>query len=234
LFETAEKGRWEEPTVTYRLGVIAYEKQNFAQAVQRFFALDRPGNKGESSGRDNVNLLYSMGNALFRSGNFASAEGYYRQLLDLLRDQRSHIKDWDPVGRSAHKALAQRLYETWNNLGAAQYRASNAFRAGTPEFREALASLTTARAQAQILGHDLFEDKSELDVTRVDAAKLQAIRSDEARIVAKTRQEKGLVEANLQVLSLLETVSPSKKAAVANQLDIFARIPLELDQSEAP
>lgn len=234
LFETAEKGTWEEPAMTYRLGVIQYERQSFGEAVKRFFTLDRPGNRGETSGRDNPNLLYAMGNALFRSGNYASAEGYYRQLLGILRDQRSRITEWDPVGRSSHRALAQRLYETWNNLAAAQYRASNAFRAGTPEFREALTSLTTARAQAQILGRDLYEDKAELDITAVDPTKLQEIRDDEARVIARTRQEKGLVEANLQVLSMIETVAPSRKAALASQLEIFARIPLELDQTEAP
>ena len=234
LFETAEQGHGEEPEVSYRLGVIQYEKQQFGLAVKRFFPLDRPGNRGESSGRENPNLLYAMGNALFRSGNYASSEGYYRELLALLREKRAKITDWDPSGRSAHRALAQRLYETWNNLAAAEYRASNSFRAGTPEFRESLAALTTARAQAQILGRDLFEDKSELDVTSVDATKLQAIRDDEVKIVAKTRQEKGLVEANLQVLSLLEAASPSRRAALAEQLEIFARIPLELDQTQAP
>jgi hypothetical protein len=175
-----------------------------------------------------------MGNALFRSGNFAAAEGYYRELLDLLGERRSKITDWDPAGRSAHKALAQRLYEAWNNLAAAQYRASNSFRSGTPEFRQAIASLTTARAQAQILGRDLFENKNELDITTVDAAKLQAIRDDEAQILAKTRQEKGLVEANFQVLSMIETVAPSRREALAQRLEIFARLPLELDQTEAP
>jgi len=234
LFEAAEQGHGEEPDVSYRLGVIQYEKQDFGSAVKRFFPLDRPGNRGESSGRDNPNLLYAMGNALFRSGNYASAEGYYRELLSLLREKRQRISDWDPVGRSAHKALAQRLYETWNNLAAAEYRASNSFRTGTPEFRESLAALTTARAQAQILGRDLYEDKSELDITVVDSTKLQAIRDDEAKIVARTRQEKGLVEANLQVLSLLETAPPSRKEALSRQLEIFARIPLELDQAEAP
>ena len=234
LFETAESGHGEQTDVSYRLGVIQYEKQAFGEAVKRFFSLDRPGDRGESSGRDNPNLLYAMGNALFRSGNYASAEGYYRELLSLLRDKRARITDWDPVGRSAHKALAQRLYETWNNLAAAEYRASNAFRAGTTEFRESLEALTTARAQAQILGRDLYEDKSELDVTTVDAAKLQAIRNDEANIVARTRKEKGLVEANLEVLSLLETAPPSRRADLARQLEIFARIPLELDQAEAP
>lgn len=234
LYEIAEKSRWKDPQVDYRLAVIYYEKRQYGEAVKRLFSLDRPGNKGEASGRDNPNLLYAMGNALFRSGNYASAEGYYRELLEILKDRRSRITDFDPAGRSSHKALAQRLYEAWNNLAAAQYRASNAFRAGTPEFRDALASLTTARAQSQILGRDLYESKVELDVTMIDEEMLRAIREDEARIVAKTRQEKGLVEANLQVLSLIETAAPSKKAALATQLEIFARIPLELDQTEAP
>jgi len=234
LYEVAERGRLEDSTVGYRLGVIQYERKDFAAAVRQFFLLDRVGGKGESSGRDNPNLLYAMGNALFRSGNFAAAEGYYQELLDLLRDKRSRISDFDPVGRATHRALAQRLYETWNNLAAAQYRAANAFRAGTPEFRRAIQSLTIARAQSQILGRDLYEDKAELDITMIDAAKLDQIRADEAQILAKTRKEKGLVEANLQVLSLLETASPSRKAALATQLEIFARIPLELDQMEAP
>jgi len=234
LFDTAEQGHADQPRVTYRLGVIEYERQDFNASVKRFFELDGPREKGEVSGRENPNLLYSMGNALFRSGNYASAEGYYRELLSILNDRRARIKEWDPVGRAEHKALAQRLYETWNNLAAAQYRAANVYRAGTPVFRQAIAALTTARAQAQILGTDLFEDQSELDVTRVDADKLQAIRDDEARVVAMTRKEKGLVEANLKVLSLIETAPLSRKEALAEQLEIFARIPLELDQSEAP
>lgn len=234
LYEIAEKSRWRDPAVDYRLAVIYYEKRQYGESVKRLFQLDRPGNKGEASGRDNPNLLYAMGNALFRSGNYASAEGYYRELLEILKEKRSRITDFDPAGRSSHKALAQRLYEAWNNLAAAQYRASNAFRAGTPEFRDALTSLTTARAQSQILGRDLYETNAELDVTMVDEEVLRAIREEEARIVAKTRQEKGLVEANLQVLSMIETAAPSKKAALATQLEIFARIPLELDQTEAP
>ena len=44
----------------------------------------------------------------------------------------------------------------------------------------------------------------------------------------------GLVEANLQVLSMIETASPSRREALAQQLEIFARIPLEIDQSPAP
>ena len=234
LFEAAEQGNWEEPAVTFRLGVIHYEKKDFDQAVTRFFLLDRPGNKGESSGRDNPNLLYAMGNALFRSGNFASAEGYYRELLALLRQQRTQIKDFDPAGRASHRALAQRLYETWNNLAAAEYRASTAFRAGSPEYREALLALTTARAQSQILGRDLYENKDELDITLLGEKELAAIRDNEARIVAQTRKEKGLVEANLQVLSMIESAPASRREALAQQLEIFARIPLELDQAEAP
>jgi tetratricopeptide (TPR) repeat protein len=220
--------------MNYRLGVIHYEKQEFDLAVKQFFLLDHTGDKGESSGRDNVNLLYAMGNALFRSGNFASAEGYFKELLDLLRKQRARITEFDPVGRIAHRALAQRLYETWNNLAAAQYRASNIFRSSTPEFKEALTSLTTARALSQILGRDLYEDKAELDVTQTDAAKIQTIRTNEAQVVAKTQKEKGLVEANLKLLTLIETATPARRAELADHMEIFARIPLELDQPEAP
>jgi len=234
LYETALKGHWEEPVVSYRIGVIEYEKRNFGAAVKEFFALDRVGNLGEASGRSNPNLLYAMGNALFRSGNFASAEGYYRELLDLLRERRARITDFDPVGRATHKALAQRLYETWNNLAAAEYRAANTFRAGTPEFKEAIAALTTARAQAQILGRELYEGKGEFDVTQNDSEAIADIRADEARILSQTRKEKGLVEANLQVLSMIETATPARKEALADRLEIFARIPLDLDQMEAP
>ncbi len=167
LFETAEKGHWHEPEVDFRLGVIHYEKREFDQAVKQFFLLDHPGNRGEPSGRENANLLYAMGNALFRSGNFASAEGYYQELLDRLREQRSRITEFDPVGRSAHRALAQRLYETWNNLAAAQYRASTRSVPVLPNSAGPSPSLTTAQAMTQILGRDLYEDKAELDVTKL-------------------------------------------------------------------
>ncbi len=52
--------------------------------------------------------------------------------------------------------------------------------------------------------------------------------------MAKTQKEKGLVEANLKVLSMIETAPPSRKSDLAERLEIFARIPLELNQADAP
>ncbi len=81
----------------------------------------------------------------------------------------------------------------------------------------------------------MCEDKYELDITAVDDAKLAAIREVEAQIVSKTRQEKGLVEANLQVLSLIETAPPSRKARPGGATrDFRAESARTRSQAEAP
>jgi tetratricopeptide (TPR) repeat protein len=229
LYETGLKGNIENPEVTYRMGVILYEKKDYAGAIKEFFDLDKQG-----LWRNNWNLLYSMANALFRNGNYFAAEGYYRQLLGMLLDKRSRIKDLDVTTKRTDRALLQRIFQVWTNLGATLYRGAHAFKAGTREFREALTDLTTAQGMAVTLGLEVYGTRKEFDITLVNDSTIQALRDEEARIVAQTRKDKGLVEANLQVLALVETTPPGRRGDLVQDLEIFAGIPLEMNQLEAP
>jgi tetratricopeptide (TPR) repeat protein len=229
LFETARKGQLEDPAVTYRMGVILYEKKEYAAAIKEFFELDK-----KLAWRDNWNLLYAMANTLFRNGNYYAAEGYYRELLAILLDKRATIVELNVAGKRTDRALAQRIFQVWSNLGATLYRGSHAFKAGTREFRESLAALTTAEGMAVTLGLDLYGSRKEFDITLVNDSNIQALRDEQARIVAQTRKDKGLVEANLQVLALVETTPPGRRGDLIQDLEIFAGLPLELDQLEAP
>jgi tetratricopeptide (TPR) repeat protein len=229
LYETGLQGNIESPEVTYRMGVILYEKKDYAGAVREFFELDKQG-----LWRGNWNLLYSMANALFRNGNYFAAEGYYRQLLAMLLDKRSRIKDLDVTTKRTDRALLQRIFQVWTNLGATLYRGAHAFKAGTREFREALTDLTTAQGMAITLGLDLYGTRKEFDITMVNDSTIQALRDEQSRIVAQTRKDKGLVEANLQVLALVETTPPGRRGDLVQDLEIFAGLPLELNQLEAP
>jgi len=229
LYGKAAQGQLENPTVTYRKGVILYELGEYNQAIKEFFALDK-----KLVNRDNWNLLFSMANALFRNGNFFAAEGYYRELLTLLLEKRSRIAEFDVAVKRTDRALAQRIFQTYTNLGATLYRGARAYKAGTREFREALTSLTTAQGMAVTLGLDLYGSRAEFDITQVNDQTVQALRDEQARIVALTRKEKGLVEANLQVLSLVETTPPGRRSELVQDLEIFAGLPLEMNQLEAP
>ncbi|NNM68234.1 MAG: hypothetical protein HKM06_09510 [Spirochaetales bacterium] len=229
LYEKARQMGWNQPELTYRLGVIRYEQKNYVAAVQEFLKLEQ-----SPAWAENWNLLYALGNTLFRTGNYVLADGYYRELLNKLDEKRHTIRDLDVRTRKAQRYLIQRIVATQNNLAAAIDRGSNGLRLSSRSFRDSVRYLSEAQASEVTLGLDLYEDHSELDITTMDDQALQKLRSQEAAVVQKTRREHGLIEANLQILSMAQSLDPSQQRSLHQALEIFPRLPLDLTQEEAP
>ncbi len=225
LYQTAVKLGLVTSEITYRIGVIQYEKKNYQQAVLNFLQLEEA-----PEWQDNANLLYALGNALFRTGNYALADGYYRSLKERLEIQRHTIRNLDLQKRKSHRYLIQRLVEVENNLAAAIDRGRPGLRVRTGTFAVALKYLTDAQATMTSLGLDLYDNHQELDITEVDEQALQKIRAQEAEIVRKTRQVGGLIAANLKLLSLAQAASPQDRIRFSQALEIFPRLALTLSQ----
>ncbi|NNM53601.1 MAG: hypothetical protein HKM05_02635 [Spirochaetales bacterium] len=225
LYQKAEQMGLATSEITYRIGVINYEKKNYQQAVLSFLKIEE-----SPQGEDNDNLLYALGNALFRTGNYALADGYYRSLKERLEIKRHTIRNLDLRKRKSHRYLIQRLVEVENNLAAAIDRGRPGLRVRTGTFAEALKYLTEAQAIETSLGFDLYDNHQELDITEIDDQALQKIRAQEAQIVRKTRQVGGLIAANLKLLSLAQSSPPQDRIRLSQALEIFPRLPLTLSQ----
>ena len=181
-------------------------------------------------GENNDNLLYALGNSLFRTGNYALADGYYRSLKEQLEIKRHTIRNLDLRKRKSHRYLIQRLVEVENNLAAAIDRGRPGLRVRTGTFADALKYLTEAQATETSLGLDIYGNHQELDITEIDEQALQKIRTQEAEIVRKTRQTGGLIAANLKLLSLAQSAPPQDRIRLSQALEIFPRLALTLSQ----
>ncbi len=114
-FRRAEANAYSTREQDYKKGYIHYRAEIWDDALESF--LDAAG---PFSG--NRNLLYATANAFFNRGNYHSAEGLYRDLLDRLDAEREDIDvlliDEDPE----HRALVEYRIRIRNNLGVVQNR----------------------------------------------------------------------------------------------------------------
>jgi tetratricopeptide (TPR) repeat protein len=135
----AEKNGYSSPEMLYRMGAAHYQREEWAPALERFFA---------SSSRLPLNrrLLLALGNTCYQRGDLYAAQGYYNRLLDLLDAERSRLPVLLPNDRPEYIELAERLMIGQNNLGATLE--SLARRGGSPRYLARAAGLYVQSAQA--------------------------------------------------------------------------------------
>jgi tetratricopeptide (TPR) repeat protein len=106
----AERNGWASPEVQYRLGSAWYHLEEWASALERFFAAsaELPLNR---------RLLYALGNTAFMRGDYFAAQGYYSRLLDILEAQRARLPLLLPNDRPDYIEMAERLMIARNNMG---------------------------------------------------------------------------------------------------------------------
>ncbi|MDR2158541.1 MAG: tetratricopeptide repeat protein [Treponema sp.] len=106
----AERNGWTSPEMQYRLGSAYYHQEEWAPAMERFFAAsaDLPLNR---------RLLYALGNTACLRGNYFAAQGYYNRLLDILEAQRARLPLLLPNDRPDYIEMAERLMIARNNMG---------------------------------------------------------------------------------------------------------------------
>ncbi|MDR1970984.1 MAG: tetratricopeptide repeat protein [Treponema sp.] len=138
-YRKAEENAYAPPEMLYRMGSAHYHRQEWAPALERFFA---------SSARLPLNrrLLQALGNACYQRGDYHAAQGYYNRLLDLLEAERARLPILLPNDRPEYIDLAQRLMIAQNNLGVTLEALSQ--REGSPRYRSQAASCYIQSAQA--------------------------------------------------------------------------------------
>ncbi|MDR0668948.1 MAG: tetratricopeptide repeat protein [Treponema sp.] len=107
----AEKTGYSSPAMLYYMGSAYYHQEDWAHALERFFAassqlpLDR-------------RILLALGNTCYQRGDFFAAQGYYNRLLDLLEAERARLPVLLPNDRPEYLETAERLMIARNNMGA--------------------------------------------------------------------------------------------------------------------
>ncbi|MDR1174595.1 MAG: tetratricopeptide repeat protein [Treponema sp.] len=110
-YEISRQDGYAPPEILYRMGGARYQLKEWGPALESFFnaSAELPLNR---------RILYSLGNAAFRRGDFHAAQAYYSRLLDLLENERSRLPGLMPNDRPEYIELAERLMIARNNMGA--------------------------------------------------------------------------------------------------------------------
>jgi tetratricopeptide (TPR) repeat protein len=111
-YRKAEQNGWSPPEMLYRMGSAYYQQENWKNALEYLFTV--------SSGLPlNRRILFALGNAAIKRGDYFAAQGYYSRLLDILETQRTRLPVLLPNDRPEYLELAERLMMARNNAGVA-------------------------------------------------------------------------------------------------------------------
>ncbi|MDR0495544.1 MAG: tetratricopeptide repeat protein [Treponema sp.] len=111
-YHRSEQNGWAPPEMQYRMGSAYYQLEDWKNALEYLSA-------ASSSLPQNRRILFAMGNAALKRGDYSIAQGYYGRLLDILESQRSRLPVLLPNDRPEYLELAERLMMARNNAGVA-------------------------------------------------------------------------------------------------------------------
>jgi len=112
FYRMAERHGWAPPEMLFRMGAAYYQLENWGNALEYFFV-------ASSELPLNRRVLFALGNAALKRGDFRAAQGYYERLLSILENQRSRLPVLLPNDRPEYLELAERLMMARNNAGVA-------------------------------------------------------------------------------------------------------------------
>ncbi|MDR2964411.1 MAG: tetratricopeptide repeat protein [Treponema sp.] len=138
-YHKAEGYGYSPPEIQYRIGAAYYQLENWKPALEYLFnaSSDLPLNR---------RMLYALGNAAYRRGDYFAAQGYYDRLLDILENQRVRLPVLLPNDNPQFLELGERLMMARNNMGVI-YEAL-ADQTGNREYRSRAMSLYAESARA--------------------------------------------------------------------------------------
>jgi tetratricopeptide (TPR) repeat protein len=125
-YRLAERYGHSPPEIQYRMGSAYYQLEDWRNALEYIF-------KASSQLPLNRRVLYALGNAAYKRGDYFAAQGYYNRLLDLLESQRVRLPVLLPNDNPQFKELGERLMMARNNA-AVVYEAL-AEQTGNREYR---------------------------------------------------------------------------------------------------
>ncbi|MCL2608766.1 MAG: tetratricopeptide repeat protein [Treponema sp.] len=115
FYRRAEQQGWAPPEMRFRMGVAYYQMEDWGNAIEQMFVASRdlPLNR---------RVLFALGNAAMMRGDYASAQGFYGRLLEVLESHRSRLPVLLPNDGAEYLELAERMMMAQNNAGVASER----------------------------------------------------------------------------------------------------------------
>jgi tetratricopeptide (TPR) repeat protein len=110
FYHRSEQDGWAPPEMQYRMGAAYYQLENWRNALEYLFTASK-------SLPQNRRILFALGNAALKRGDYFAANGYYDRLLDILEGQRARLPLLLPNDRPEYLELAERLMMAQNNAG---------------------------------------------------------------------------------------------------------------------
>lgn len=107
----------DTPSVRYRLGYIKFQKENYESAMHDFL-------QSYMAQPDDRNVQYSLGNTLFRRGDWFAAQGYYEKLMAALDAERARKGVVLPQIRKDQAPFVEAYMRASNNLAVTLERVS--------------------------------------------------------------------------------------------------------------
>ena len=138
-YRNAERYGYTPPEMQYRMGAAYYQLEDWGNALTYLF-------RASSEMPFNNRMLYALGNATYKRGDYFAAQGYFNRLLDILENQRVRLPVLLPNDNPQFLELGERLMMARNNAGVI-YEAL-AEQTGNREYRSRAMALYAESARA--------------------------------------------------------------------------------------
>jgi len=102
--------QYDTPSIRYRIGYLDYQKQDYEAGLREFL-------KTYEAFPKDKNVLYGLGNTLFRRGDYFAAQGYYESLMEMLENERLNQGIIFPQIRAEQGSFVEEYMQVANNLG---------------------------------------------------------------------------------------------------------------------
>ncbi|HTX71753.1 MAG TPA: tetratricopeptide repeat protein, partial [Rectinemataceae bacterium] len=141
LLERAAESGYDSSDTRYERGYILYRKGRLADSLEQFYLAAK-------GGPESPYLGFAFGTALYERGDYLSAEGYLRRVVEAMKRQLAAIDLLQLPQSPSQSEILELLMKADNNLGAALLRSA----ALVGDARRRAAAATQLASSAQL--HD--------------------------------------------------------------------------------
>jgi len=118
LYKQSLSNKWVTSDIYYKIAYSWYNEDDYKQALMSFFDASRlmP---------NNYNILLALSNTMFLRGDYYGAQGFYTELLRLLKKEENESIGLIPKDKLEDYSLLKMIEMTYNNLGTTYYHLSH-------------------------------------------------------------------------------------------------------------
>lgn len=108
-YTDATKQDADSPELRYKMGYIQYQLKKYDQACTEF-------GRAYAKKSNDIHLLFSLGNSLFKRADYQVAQGYYERLMEKLDAEKQRQKIMLPQLRDFDTLFVENYMKATNNL----------------------------------------------------------------------------------------------------------------------